>query len=190
MLWGHASHQVGLDADVWLTPMPEAAVFAVEARETMMATSVVRADRRDIDPAVWTPAHARLVELAAREPRSSGCFVNAAIKEGALPRHARATAPGSARLRPMLVHDYHVHACPVETPAQKQTKPSAGRCSATTPRTWCSRRRAEPSRPAAAAAPGEDDAGTCRPCRSDNRGAVKPSTTRARIDRRELSYAI
>lgn len=113
MLWGHASHQVGLDADVWLAPMPEAGVSR-EARETMMATSVVRADRRDIDPAVWTPAHARLVALAASEPRVERLFVNAAIKK-ALCRDTRGDRSWLGKVRPMWGHDYHLHirmACP------------------------------------------------------------------------------
>ena len=32
MLTGHASHQVGLDADIWLTPMPAASFRATSAR--------------------------------------------------------------------------------------------------------------------------------------------------------------
>src|SRR5713226_5685130 len=38
---GHASHQVGLDADIWLTPMPDRELTRLE-REEMMATMVVR----------------------------------------------------------------------------------------------------------------------------------------------------
>src|SRR5262245_17274203 len=34
MLTGHASHQVGLDADIWLTPMPKRR-FTAEQRETV-----------------------------------------------------------------------------------------------------------------------------------------------------------
>src|SRR5215211_7872602 len=40
MLTGHWSHQVGLDADVWLTPMPERELSRKE-REEMFATNVV-----------------------------------------------------------------------------------------------------------------------------------------------------
>src|SRR5829696_9244762 len=41
MLTGHASHQVGLDADVWLTPMPDRRLTRAE-REEMSATNLVR----------------------------------------------------------------------------------------------------------------------------------------------------
>lgn len=107
MLWGHASHQIGLDADVWLAPMPARGVTR-EERETMMATSVVRADRRDVDPAVWTPAHARLIELAAREPEVERIFVNAAIKR-ALCRDTRGDRSWLGKVRPLYGHDYHFH---------------------------------------------------------------------------------
>src|SRR5713101_8846820 len=56
MITGHASHQVGLDADIWLTPMPDHELTRVE-REEMSATNMVAEDRRDVDPSVWTPGH-------------------------------------------------------------------------------------------------------------------------------------
>jgi len=40
MLTGHASHQIGLDADIWLTPMPKRELTR-EEREDMMANMVV-----------------------------------------------------------------------------------------------------------------------------------------------------
>ena len=43
MLTGHGSHQIGLDADIWLTPMPSRRLSAAERDETS-ATDVVAAD--------------------------------------------------------------------------------------------------------------------------------------------------
>jgi penicillin-insensitive murein DD-endopeptidase len=80
MLTGHASHQVGLDADIWLTPMPNRQLSRNE-REEMSATNMVRADRLDIDPAAWTPSHLLVIRAAAEEPRVERIFVNAAIKK-------------------------------------------------------------------------------------------------------------
>src|SRR5439155_20889085 len=37
MLTGHASHQIGLDADIWLTPMPDHRLSSAE-REEILAT--------------------------------------------------------------------------------------------------------------------------------------------------------
>src|SRR5258705_12742637 len=68
MLTGHASHQIGLDADIWLTPMPKRQLSRNE-REEMSATNMVRADRLDIDSAVWTPTHLLVIRAAAQEPR-------------------------------------------------------------------------------------------------------------------------
>src|SRR5215475_224430 len=48
-LSGHASHQIGLDADIWLTPMPDH-LLSRQEREEMSATMMVRDDRLDIDP--------------------------------------------------------------------------------------------------------------------------------------------
>ena len=38
MLTGHASHQVGLDADVWLTPMPDRTLTREERRKCQQST--------------------------------------------------------------------------------------------------------------------------------------------------------
>src|SRR6202163_4825544 len=75
MITGHASHQVGLDADIWLTPMPDR-TLAREEREMMSATMVVREDRKDVDPKVWTPAHLAVIKAAAEDPQVARMFVN------------------------------------------------------------------------------------------------------------------
>src|ERR1700749_1011485 len=48
-LSGHASHQIGLDADIWLTPMPDH-LLSRQEREEMSAVMMVRDDRLDVDP--------------------------------------------------------------------------------------------------------------------------------------------
>src|SRR5271169_1500174 len=65
MLTGHASHQIGLDADVWLTPMPDHRLSR-EEREEMSAVMMVRSDRLDIDPQVFTPGHLMVLRDAAQ----------------------------------------------------------------------------------------------------------------------------
>ena len=80
LLAGHTSHQVGLDVDIWLTPMPAHAFTRLE-REEMMATMVVAANRKDVDPKVWTPAHTALIKAAASDQRVTRVFVNPAIKK-------------------------------------------------------------------------------------------------------------
>lgn len=113
MLTGHASHQIGLDADLWLTPMPRARLDR-EARENMPAVNMVRADWRDVDPRHWTPAHTRLIKAAASEPRVERIFVNPALKV-ALCREAGADRSWLNKVRPIWGHNYHFHirmSCP------------------------------------------------------------------------------
>jgi penicillin-insensitive murein endopeptidase len=113
MRTGHASHQLGLDADIWLTPMPDRELTRQE-REEMSATMVVREDRRDVDPNVWTPAHVQVIRAAALHPRVQRIFVNAAIKK-ALCREGGSDRAWLSKVRPWWGHDYHFHvrlSCP------------------------------------------------------------------------------
>jgi len=107
MLSGHASHQVGLDADIWLTPMPDRQLTRLE-REEMSATMVVAPSRKDVDPQVWTAGHAAVIRAAAEEPRVERIFVNAAIKK-ALCRDTQGPRAWLSKVRPMWGHDYHFH---------------------------------------------------------------------------------
>ena len=107
MLTGHASHQIGLDADIWLTPMPNRQLSRNE-REEMSAVMMVRKDRLDIDPDVWTPSHLPVIRAAAQEPAVERIFVNAAIKK-ALCREAKGDRSWLSKVRPMYGHDYHFH---------------------------------------------------------------------------------
>ena len=107
MLTGHASHQIGLDADIWLTPMPDRELSRRE-REDMSATMVVAENRKDVDPAVWTPAHGAIIKAAAQEPQVERIFVNAAIKK-ALCREAGNDRGWLHKVRPYYGHDYHFH---------------------------------------------------------------------------------
>jgi penicillin-insensitive murein endopeptidase len=128
MLTGHASHQAGLDADIWLTPMPERRLSPVE-RDNISATDVVALNGRDIDPAVWRPQHRRLLEAFARGPEVERIFVNPAIKR-ALCREAGADRAWLGRIRPWWGHNYHFHirlACPRgDTECHDQAPPPPG----------------------------------------------------------------
>jgi penicillin-insensitive murein DD-endopeptidase len=120
MLTGHASHQVGLDADIWLTPMPDRELTRLE-REEMSATMVVAENRRDVDPKVWTPAHFNVIKAAAQDPKVQRIFVNAAIKK-ALCREAGSDRAWLNKVQPWWGHDYHFHVrlvCPSDSPECK-----------------------------------------------------------------------
>src|ERR1700723_779639 len=132
-LSGHASHQIGLDADIWLTPMPDH-MLSREDREEMSAVMTVRDYRLDIDPKVFTPGHVAVIRDAAQEPSVQRIFVNAAIKK-ALCREAKGDRSWLAKIRPMYGHDYHFH-IPIKCPAgsttcESQPEPTEGEaCSA------------------------------------------------------------
>ena len=106
-LSGHASHQMGIDADVWLTPMPDH-LLSRQEREEMSATMMVRDDRLDVDPKAWTPTHWMVIRDAAQEPAVQRIFVNAAIKK-ALCREAKGDRSWLTKIRPWWGHDYHFH---------------------------------------------------------------------------------
>jgi penicillin-insensitive murein endopeptidase len=117
MFRGHASHQVGLDVDIWLTPMPDHELSQAE-REEMMATVVIAKDRKDVDPNLWTPAHFALLKAAAEDARVDRIFVNTAIKK-ALCREAGSDRAWLRKVQPWLGHDWHFHvrlSCPPDSP--------------------------------------------------------------------------
>jgi penicillin-insensitive murein endopeptidase len=121
MLTGHASHQVGLDADVWLTPMPDHTLSRAE-REDMSAVDMVAAGGLSVDRARWTWRQAAIIQAAAEAPEVERIFVNAAIKK-ALCETAKGE-PWMRKVRAYWGHNYHFHiriACPGgETACQAQ----------------------------------------------------------------------
>jgi penicillin-insensitive murein DD-endopeptidase len=134
MLTGHASHQVGLDADIWLTPMPKRELTRLE-REEMSATDVVASDRLDVDPKVWTRNHVAVIKAAAEEPAVERIFVNAAIKKALCRDAGNGDRSWLSKVRPMYGHNYHFHIrirCPAGSSAcEAQEPPNYGEgCSA------------------------------------------------------------
>ncbi|OYX15386.1 MAG: penicillin-insensitive murein endopeptidase [Rhizobiales bacterium 32-66-8] len=128
MRTGHASHQIGLDVDIWLTPSPGRALDR-DAREKLSATLVVRPDRLDVNPQVWTPDHVAVIRAAALDRDVERVLVNAAIKK-ALCRDARGDRAWLAKVRPYWGHDYHMHvrlSCPAgNADCRPQEPPPAG----------------------------------------------------------------
>ncbi len=124
MLTGHASHQLGIEADIWLRPMPRHRFDENEVEE-VRSTDLLRADRKDVDPGVYTLKHLALIRLAAQSHDVARVFVNAAIKK-ALCRDAVGERAWLQKVRPVLGHTYHFHirlACPPGEPACKDQDP-------------------------------------------------------------------
>lgn len=131
MLTGHASHQIGLDADIWLTPMPDRTLSADE-REEMSAVSMLKDAGMSVDPAIWTDAHARLIARAASDPELERIFVHPAIKRALCDGAADdpAAAEWLRHVRPWYGHHYHFHVrlkCPDgDKSCRDQAPPPAG----------------------------------------------------------------
>jgi penicillin-insensitive murein endopeptidase len=115
MLTGHTSHQVGLDADIWLTPMPDH-ILTREERENVSAVSMLK-DPFNVDPEKFTLQQVKLIKRAASYPQVARIFVHPAIKK-ALCREAGSVGKDKswlAKIRPWWNHYYHFHvrlACP------------------------------------------------------------------------------
>jgi penicillin-insensitive murein endopeptidase len=126
MITGHSSHQIGLDSDIWFTPMPDHVQSRAE-REFTGAVDMVAKDRLDVDPDVWTSGRTALIRAAAQDPEVTRIFVNAAIKK-ALCREAGSDRDWLSKVRPWWGHAEHFHvriACPADSPDCKPQPPPA-----------------------------------------------------------------
>ena len=119
MLTGHASHQIGLDADIWFTPMPNRRLSNTE-REEMSAVSMLAKGELSVDPQLWDATRERIIKRAATSPQVERIFVHPAIKK-ALCESTKETGPERAwlaKVRPYWGHHYHFHvriACPKDS---------------------------------------------------------------------------
>lgn len=112
--FGHASHQNGLDVDIWFRLADRPLGPADLAHPKPL--SMIRGNR--VDPLHWGADQARLLELAATSPGIDRIFVNPAIKFALCRRLAPDQRGWLAKLRPWWGHDEHFHvrlACPAES---------------------------------------------------------------------------
>lgn len=104
---GHASHQIGLDVDLWLQPMPDKLLSAKE-RESLSAQSVLKRGTRDIDPKRFGEAERLLIYRAARLPGVARIFVAPGIKRSLCATTWRDRS-FLEKVRPWYGHDDHIH---------------------------------------------------------------------------------
>ncbi len=127
MLSGHASHQIGLDADVWLTPMPNRTLSRKE-REEINATSMLDATDVAVDKKIFTDAQVKLIKRAASYPEVERVLVHPAIKK-ALCEAAGTDRKWLDKVRPIAGHYYHFHiriGCPSGSVSCAPQKPPPG----------------------------------------------------------------
>lgn len=124
---GHASHQSGLDVDIWLQ-LPRQRWTAQQLADPQ-PIDLVSADGRTVRDSQWQPQIAQLIKLAARDPQVTRIFVNPAIKLR-LCRDAGADRTWLRKIRPWFHHRAHMHIrlrCPASSPdCQDQPPPPPG----------------------------------------------------------------
>lgn len=133
MLSGHASHQMGMDADIWMRRADRLNLTRQE-REEISSITVRSADQRDLSD-YWSEAHYEIMRAAAKDPAVARIFVTAPVKQ------YMCDAAGEDRawlrkIRPWWGHHYHFHvrlACPDDAPGciDQAPPPSGDGCDAT-----------------------------------------------------------
>ena len=114
---GHASHQVGLDADIWFERQPGARLAPAQ-RENPRLRSLVNADDSGINDSVFTQQHVLLLRTAAEMPNLDRMFVNKWIKQR-ICHTATGNRSWLRKLVPWYGHDEHFHIrlfCPPGNP--------------------------------------------------------------------------
>jgi penicillin-insensitive murein endopeptidase len=119
---GHASHQVGLDADIWFTPeeIHRRKALRDEEREGATLETVLDESRKEINLSRWHPVFAEQILWFAGQAEVQRIFVHGAIKKKLCATHRH--HPGLAKIRPWYFHDSHFHVrlrCPADSPSCK-----------------------------------------------------------------------
>ena len=107
MTSGHASHQIGLDIDIWMLP-PQRLDLTRAERESISSISVRTQDQRNVN-SNWTAQHHALLRAAALDPRVDRIFVAAAVKLEMCRTATPADTPWLQRIRPAVGHNFHFH---------------------------------------------------------------------------------
>ncbi|MGM3159792.1 penicillin-insensitive murein endopeptidase [Dickeya undicola] len=124
---GHASHQSGLDVDIWLQ-LPRQR-WSQQQLLQPQPLDLVLADGKNVNPRVWSPDVQKLVKTAAQDNDVTRIFVNPAIKKQ-LCLEAGSDRSWLHKVRPWFAHRAHMHVrlrCPAESlECQEQDAPPAG----------------------------------------------------------------
>lgn len=130
MLTGHASHQIGLDADIWMLP-PSRLNLSRAERESLSSISVRTKDQRRVN-GNWTASHHALIRAAAADKRVDRIFVAAAVKIEMCKSAKASDKHWLQKVRPMWGHNYHFHVrlkCPSGSSGCKRQTPTVAQLS-------------------------------------------------------------
>lgn len=106
MTSGHASHQVGLDADIWMLP-PKRLNLSRSERENISSISMRRANGAYVN-SNWTPQHHQVLKAAASDPRVARIFVFPGAKVQ-MCNDEKGDRSWLRKIRPWYGHHYHFH---------------------------------------------------------------------------------
>jgi penicillin-insensitive murein DD-endopeptidase len=136
MTSGHASHQMGLDADIWMLP-PRRVDLTRAEREAISSIPVRSADQRSVTEN-WTPSHQALLRAAALDKRVDRIFVAAAVKIEMCKTARASDKVWLQKIRPVAGHDTHFHvrlrcprgasACETQTPTVAELSNGGNGC--------------------------------------------------------------
>lgn len=139
MTSGHASHQIGLDADIWQLP-PQRLNLTRAEREKISSIPVRSANQRSVTKN-WTQSHKAVMRAAALDPRVDRIFVAAAVKIEMCKTATRADTAWLQKIRPVAGHDTHFHvrlkcpagssACQTQTPSVRELSKGGNGCDET-----------------------------------------------------------
>ena len=130
MTSGHASHQIGLDADIWQLP-PKRLDLSRKQREDISSIPVRSADQKSVTDN-WTPRHQAVMKAAALDPRVDRIFVAAAVKIEMCKSAKRSDKKWLQKIRPIYGHDTHFHVrlkCPKGATLCETQKPGVSELS-------------------------------------------------------------
>ncbi len=125
--FGHLSHQIGLDVDIWFMPMP-GHVLTTDERNKISASNLVAADGKHVNEN-WTPADAAFIRTAAEQPDVERVLVNAAIKKRLCEMEGKDNHSWMDKVRPWYGHNDHIHVrlkCPADSPNCRKQPPVPG----------------------------------------------------------------
>lgn len=109
---GHASHQIGLDADIWMLPATRLDLTQSQ-RENVSSISMQRANGAYVNNS-WSAAHHEILRAAAKDKRVARIFVFPGAKVQ-MCNDERGNRDWLRKVRPWWGHHYHFHvrlACP------------------------------------------------------------------------------
>jgi penicillin-insensitive murein endopeptidase len=125
---GHTSHQVGLDADVWLHPMPARKLTERELN-AYNGPSLVDFSAMRVTSGFGDAQYSMLMH-AAQSPRVERIFISPPIKREMCNRAPAGDRAWLRKLRPWTGHAAHMHvrlACPIDSDDCKaQDEPPEG----------------------------------------------------------------